>query len=589
MSLTFILSTSYKTLYKGLKALIKLKFSSINLLMLIAVIGAFYLGEYEEATIVIVLYTLGERLEDYGLDTSLSTLQGLVQKSPKLAQVKGKIDKIPIAEVLIKDIVLVKPYEMIPIDGEVVDGVSTVDESQITGESVPKTKSLGHTVYAGTYNGNGYLEIYCTKLSKDSTFSKIIDITFKATKSKANTQAFIEKFSSYYTPTIMIVAVGLVFVPVVFFGQSFEKWFSESLTLLVIACPCALVISTPVAIFSAIGNASSKGILVKGGRFMEAIGRLKTLAMDKTRTLTLGKLKVVDVITFDGKNKDIMLACAAGIEYHSEHPVAQSIVLEATKQNLEFHGIKNFESIAGKGAKADCIVCYDNPHSIGNLKFISERYHVKPEIRTKIEELENQGKTVIVYANGVEPIGMIAVQDQIRPESKEMISALKKLDIQVYLLTGDQKVSAENVGKTLEIEHIHSEMLPEDKANFVQSLIQQYKYVGMLGDGINDAPALACSSVGLSMGLSGNDTAIEVSNITILNDNLQLIPYLIQLGKNTIQTIKINIALALITKAIFILLAFFGTSNLVLAIFADVGITLIVILNSLRIRRFKGV
>jgi len=584
-----ILAIGWQTIWKGLKALAKLNFRSINLLMVIAVIGAFILGEFEEAAVVIVLFTLGERLEEFGIASSKSALQSLVDKTPKTAVVKddgGQTREITLAEIQIGDTLVIKPSEMIAMDATVIFGASSVDESTITGEPLPKDKHAGDTVFAGTLNMQGYLEARVLKTAKDTTLAKIIETTFAATRTKAETQKFIEKFSAFYTPTIIFIAVLIVTVPTLIFGREFEFWFREALTLLVIACPCALVISTPISIYAAVGNASSRGALVKGGKYIEAIGQIKAVAMDKTRTLTYGKPKVTDVISFGETSREHLLACAAGIESYSEHPLAQAIVTAAHNEKLEIHRVENFQSILGKGAKADCVVCYDKHHCIGKLPFITEEHAVQDEIVEKVESLQRMGKTSIVISShgGVE--GVIALSDEIKIESKATIAELKNLGVEVVMLTGDNHAPAEAVARAVGITEVKAELLPERKADAIRELLQKYGAVAMVGDGVNDAPALALSSVGVAMGAAGSDTAIEAASIAILNDRLELIPYLIRLGRKTISTVKINTTLAVATKLVFIILAIFGLSSLAMAIFADVGVTVLVILNSLRLLNF---
>ena len=584
--LSLIILIGHETIKKGFKALVKLNFSSINLLMLVAVIGAFLLQEFEEAAVVIVLYTFGEYLESYGIQTSRSSFRKLVETTPKTAHLVDGSEK-KINEIKIGDILAIKPFAYIPMDGEITEGHTSIDEAAITGEPIPKDKKTGDAIYAGTFNQQGYIEMKVTKLSRDSTLAKIIDLTFKANQTKANAQAFIEKFSGYYTPFVMTFAILLTAIPVLFFGEPFRKWFMESLTLLVISCPCALVISTPVALFAAIGNASKKGAVIKGGKHLETIGKIKIIAMDKTRTLTYGKPIVKEIYSFGSQTENEILACAAGIEVHSEHPLAQSIVTKALDHHLELHSSKNFESIAGKGAKADCIICYDKQHLIGNLEFISENLSIQEEVTKTVDAIHRSGQTAIIISNNKEVKGIIAVEDKIKEESALSIKQLKELKIKTIMLSGDHKIPASEVGKKLGIEEIYAELLPEAKAKIIENLVKQGETVAMVGDGINDAPALAFSSVGIAMGSAGNDTAIEVSSIAILNDHIGLIPYLVKLGRKTMEIIHFNVALAIITKIIFILLAFLGNSNLVMAIFADVGITIIVILNSLRILKFK--
>ncbi len=585
-----ILAIGYRTIWHGLVALARLNFRSINLLMIVAVIGAFYTRQYPEAAVVIVLFTLAERLEEYGIAASKSALQALVDRTPKVATIKNAADEtqeVPLTQIRVGDALVIKPAEMIAMDSEVVFGSSSVDESTITGEPLPKDKHEGDMLFAGTLNMQGYLEARVTKEAQDSTLAKIIDITFAATKSKAETQKFIENFSSYYTPTVLFLALHLVAIPVLFFGRPFDTWFREALTLLVIACPCALVISTPISIYAAIGNASARGALIKGGKYVEAIGRVAAVALDKTRTLTHGKLKVTDVLPIGGATREHLLACAAGIESYSEHPLAQAIVAAARGEKLDLHAAKNFQAILGKGAKADCIVCYDAHHCIGKLPFITEEHDVQTEVVARVEALQGEGKTSIIVSNNDGVEGIIALTDELKTESKEVISELSRLKIETVMLTGDSQAPAEEVARAVGIREVRAEMLPEDKAEAIRDLTQRYSTVAMVGDGVNDAPALALASVGIAMGAAGSDTAIESASIALLNDRLGLVPYLVRLGRKTISTIKINTAIAILTKLVFIGLAVGGWSSLALAIFADVGVTVIVIVNSLRLLKFE--
>jgi len=584
-----ILAVGWRTLWNGLKALSKLNFRSINLLMTIAIIGAFYLGEYEEAAVVIVLFSLGERLEQFGIQSSKSALQALVDRTPKTALIRRENAEreLKLEEIEVGDILIIKPSDMIALDAEVLTGASSVDESTITGEPLPNDKHAGDKVFAGTLNMQGYLEAEVLKTAKDTTLAKIIETTFAATRNKAETQKFIETFAGYYTPSIIVIATLLVAIPTLFLGAAFNPWFEQAITILVIACPCALVISTPISIYAAIGNASAKGALVKGGKYIEAIGQIKVVAMDKTRTLTYGKPKVTDVIPFGETSREHLLACAAGIETYSEHPLAQAIVRAANEESIEIHQVENFQAVMGKGAKADCVVCYDSHHCIGKLPFITEEHNVQDEIVRKVEELQKQGKTSIVISSNDSVEGVIALTDEIKTESKQAVAELRELGVEIVMITGDNHAPAMLVAKEVGIRHVKAEMLPEHKAETIKELLQKYGATAMVGDGVNDAPALALSSVGIAMGAAGSDTAIEAASIAILNDRLELIPYLVRLGRRAISTIKINTAAAIATKLVFIVLAIFGLSSLAMAIFADVGVTVLVILNSLRLLNFK--
>ena len=579
----FIIAVGYEVLWHGLKALFKLKFSSISLLMLIACIGAFYLQEYSEAAVVILLYVLGEKLEDIGIENSKSALSALVDKAPKQAFVKDSgtlafIDKIPVGTV-----VAVKPGELIPLDGKIQSGDTTVDEAAITGESLPKDKHQGDNVFAGTLNKGGYFEMVTTKISEDTTFSKIIRLTFEANAQKSDTQKFIQKFSKYYTPSIIILAVVLFTVPVFLGHQPANHWLQQAISLLVIACPCALVISTPVAIYAAIGNASSKGAIIKGGKYMEAIGKIKAIALDKTRTITYGNPIVSDVIPMPGISKEELLACTAGAEIFSEHPLAQAVVQASRDEGLEPHQTEKFQSIAGKGATAKCLVCEDETILLGKLSYIGEYENIEPETEVLVDKLSQEGKTSVVVSFGKGVAGVIALTDKIKPDSHAALKDLAALNIDTIMLSGDNEHAAMYVAGQTGVDKVFGNLLPEDKAEKITELLKQYPSVAMVGDGINDAPALAQSTVGIAMGAAGSDTAIETANIALMNDRLSLIPFLVRLGKRTINQIKFNTIGAIAVKVFFIVLAFLGFSNLVLAIAADVGVTIIVILLSLRL------
>lgn len=575
------------TIASGVQALLRLRFQSISLLMVIAVIGAFFVGEYEEAAIVVVLFTLGEYLEDVGIESSRSALRRLIEQAPKTAMIKGEAEETPIERIPVGSVVVIRPGDLIPLDATIQTGESSVDESTITGEPIPKDKHTGDTVFAGTLNMHGFLEVIVTKAAKDSTLSKIIDLTFQAGKTKAATQKFIEKFSRFYTPSILVVAILLVAVPTLALGKPFESWFREALTLLVIACPCALVISTPVSIYSAIGNASSKGVVIKGGKYVEELGRIKAIALDKTRTITHGKPIVTDVLPSNSVSREHLLACAAGIEQYSEHPLAKAVVEAAQSEKLDLHSVELFQAVFGKGATAECLVCYDREHAIGKLKWIAEQVDVKDSVVDAVEKLQAEGKTAMVVGGGKSVEGIIAVTDAIKDDSALALKQIRALGVEPVMLTGDNHVPASVIASKVGITDVRAELLPEDKVAQIDSLREQYGTVAMVGDGVNDAPALARASVGIAMGASGSDAAIESAHVAILNDKLSVIPFLIQLGRKTLRTIRINTILAVSIKLLFIGLALAGVSNLALAIFADVGVTLIVIMLSLRLMNFS--
>ena len=574
-------------LLSGLRSLIHLDFSNMNLLMTIALGGAAYLGHFEEAGVIIVLFALGEMLEDFGVTKSQEALQELVEKTPKTAQVKDRQEKVPVETVEVGAVVIVKPGDQIPLDGEVATGNSLVDETAITGEPLPRSKYPGDLVFAGSINGSGYMEITVTKKSRDTTLSKIIQLTYQSAERKSHSQRFIEKFAGYYTPSVVLTSLLLVLIPVGLLGKPFEPWFIQALALLIISCPCALVISTPVAIFSAIGNATQRGALIKGGRFIEEMGRVKVIAFDKTRTLTKGEPAVSDVFTFDNLSPEEVLGCAAGMEAFSEHPIAKSILAKAEEERIQPHPFENFEAVSGKGLKGECMVCYNSHQCLGNIRFVTEEHHAQEDVVKKVEELERQGKTAIVISDHQRVKGVIGVSDEIRPESKSVVESLRSLGITPVILTGDNRSAAEFVGAQLGIEMVKAQLLPDQKVEELAWLIRENQHVAMVGDGVNDAPALASASVGIAMAAIGSDVAIENADIALMNDNLIMVPYLVKLGRKTVGKIRFNTISAVLIKFLFLSLALGGMSSLVLAIFADVGVTVLVVLNGLRLYRFR--
>lgn len=585
--LAIILIIGRKVLWGGLQALLHLKFTNMYLLMTVAIIGAMLIGEFEEAAVIVALFSLSERLEDLGIDQSRKAIESLISSTPKKITLKSGAQK-PIEDIEVGDIYVVKPGETIGLDGKVLSGNSSVNEAAITGEPLPSEKIKGSGVFAGSVNIQGFLEIRVEKKAEDSTLNKIIKLTESAANNKANYQQFIEKFSAYYTPAVFIGSILLVLIPTLL-GQGFSMWFERGITLLVIACPCALVISTPISIFSAVGNASKKGILVKGGRFLEELANIKAIAFDKTRTLTFGNPTIKEVITYQGAAETDILSCAAGMESRSEHPMAYAVVDYAKQKGLNHHDVYDFQAIAGKGIKADCKVCNIGPHLLGNLKLLVEnKAAISDQAKEDIKKIQASGLTPLMLADKDGIKGLIVVADEIRPESYALIAKLKQMHITTVILSGDQDSTTRTVAEELNVTEAYGNLLPEDKAAKLKGLKQQHGSVAMIGDGINDAPVLAASDVGIAMGAAGSDIAIETADIALMNDNIELLPYLIQLGKKTTQTIKYNVLLAILTKFGAIILTTLGLANLALAIFADVGVTIIVILLSLRLIGFKA-
>lgn len=583
----FIIGIGYKVLWNGVKALAKLKFSSISLLMLLAVIAAFYLGEYPEAAVVIVLYVFGEYLEEFGIERSKSTLAELVRRSPKTAVLHESGQTVAVEDLIPGSIVAIRPGELVPMDGIILSGETTVDEATITGEAIPQDKHPGDGLFAGTLNKDGFVVLQTTKAWNDTTFSRIIRLTFEARANKSRTQQFIQKFSAIYTPIIIALSLLLFLVPVFVWGQDFNHWLLQAVSLLVIACPCALVISSPVAIYAAIGNASEKGILVKGGKYLEAMAEIRAMALDKTGTLTHGKPVVSDIIPFNGTSREELLACASGAEVFSQHPLAEAIVEASRKEGFEPHKAEAYKNIPGKGSTATCLVCEDETIYVGKLAFIREHQHISDEAEETVEKLAAEGKTSVVISFGKGVAGIIGLTDELKADSSHILEEIRALGVETLMLTGDNQKTASYLASLVGIKEARGNLLPEEKSAVIEALLRQYNSVAMVGDGINDAPALARASVGIAMGAAGSDTAIETANIALMHDRLSDLPFLIRLGRAAQRRIRMNTVGAVGVKLIFIGLAFAGYGNLASAIVADVGVTLVVILLSLQLMKFR--
>lgn len=584
--LVSIFSGGYYVFLGTVRGLRKQKFLNIDFLVIIAAVGAIYINQLAEAAAIIFFFSLAEAFEEFGIERSRQALKTLIKKSPQTAVLKNG-NKIPIQKVEIGDIVIVRPGDLVPVDGMVVKGLSSVDEATITGESIPKDKKENDTVFAGTINQDGYLEIKTTKKNKDSTLSKIVDLVGKAQKSRAPSQKFIDKFAKYYTPAVVGGAVLIAVIPPLFFDGVFAEWLYRALVLLVIACPCALVISTPVSIASAVGGASRRGVLIKGGKYLEALGKIKAVAFDKTKTLTLGKPYISDIKTFNGFSEKDVLEDAAGVEKFSSHPLAKSIMEFAEKRGIAAHSMEKYENIAGKGGKAVCFICADLEHCVGNLKLIKANSVSTEEVFKKTEQFEKSGKTVVLVSEGNKVMGALAIADKMREEAPQTIQNLNKFGVHSVMLTGDNAHAAGFIARKLGVEKVYASLLPDEKLEKIKKLKNKFGFVAMVGDGVNDAPSLAASTVGIAMGAGGSDVAIETADVALMNNNLLNIPYAINLGKKTLKTIKINIIAALGIKAVFLASALIGYASLEYAIAADSGVAILVTLNSLRLFHFK--
>ena len=555
-----------------------------NFLMVIAVVGAAAIGEWSEGATVVFLFSFGNALQAYTLDKTRSSIRALMELAPPEALIRrnGEELRLRVEEIAVGDIMLVKPGERLAMDGVVANGSSTVNQAAITGESMPVEKQAGDTVYAGTVNEQGALEIRVTKLAEDSTLAKIMHLVEEAQAKKAPMQQFVDVFAKYYTPAVIVAAVGLTVIPPLLFNASFDLWFYRALVLLVISCPCALVISTPVSIVSAIGNASRHGVLIKGGAYLEQMGKIRAVAFDKTGTLTVGRPMVTDVIPLSGSlDKQQVLALAAAVEKWSEHPLAEAIV--ACYGNQTLPPVTQFKALVGRGAQAelDGQMVY-----VGNQRLFEELGCTLAAYESRLSALEQQGKTVMLIGNGTELVGIIAVADTLRDNSPAAVAAIKAAGVEhVSMLTGDNGRVAQAVAGSLGLDAFYSELLPADKATTLKQLAGQYGSVAMVGDGVNDAPALATADVGIAMGVAGSDTALETADIALMSDDLSKLAYVMQLSRKTVAIIKQNITFSLVVKLLFVIGTFAGFANLWLAVLADTGAALLVTLNGMRLAR----
>lgn len=590
--LIFVLSILIggKDLFKvGLQNLLKLQFD-MKTLMTIAIIGAAIIGEWSEGAVVVFLFAVSEALERYSMDKARQSIRSLMDIAPKTALVRrgNKEIEIDVEDVRLEDILIVKPGQKLAMDGIVINGQSTINQAAITGESIPVLKTAGDEVFAGTLNEEGSLEVSVTKRVEDTTLAKIIHLVEEAQAERAPSQAFVDRFAKYYTPVIMLISLLIAIIPPLFMGGEWSEWIYRGLAVLVVGCPCALVISTPVAIVTAIGNAAKKGILIKGGIHLEEAGRLKVIAFDKTGTLTKGTPEVTDIKSVSNVNEKDLLAISMAIEKYSQHPLASSIIRKAKEEGVlanTYHA-EDFQSITGKGAKAKI---NGQLFFIGSPKLFEELHEIPQNIQSSVQELQNQGKTVMLIGTEQEVMGMIAVADQLRDSSLNVIKNLHKIGIEkTIMLTGDNKATGHAIGKQVGLSEVKAELLPQDKLTAIKALREDFGKVAMVGDGVNDAPALASATVGIAMGGAGTDTALETADIALMADDLTKLPYTIKLSRKTLSIIKQNIIFALGLKVLALLLVVPGWLTLWLAIFADMGATLIVVANSLRLLKIKA-
>ncbi|MFY2251917.1 heavy metal translocating P-type ATPase [Priestia megaterium] len=570
-----------KSAYYGIKS----RSLDMNVLMTVAALGAAVIGEWLEGATVVWLFALGVALQTRSIEQTRNSIRGLMDLAPSEAWVKenGQLIKKAAEDISIGSTIVVKPGDRIPLDGEIINGESSINQAPITGESIPVDKVMGDAVYAGTINESGSLEIKVTKLVEDTTIAKIIHLVEEAQEKKAPTQAFVDKFATIYTPIVFILALFIMVIPPLF-DAAWSEWFYKGLELLVVACPCALVISTPVAIVSAIGNAAKNGVLIKGGTFLEKAGAINAIAFDKTGTLTEGKPAVSEVVSLAAEENQL-LAITKTLEDYSNHPIARAIVdYTAEKKVVSLQG-SNFKILTGKGVQA---TIQDTVYYAGNAKLFSDLGTPLTHCWSQIEKLQNEGKTIIIVGTAKSVLGIISVADTIRHTTISALESLKQNGMQqIVMLTGDNEGTAKMIASQSRVDRYFADLLPEDKVKAIQQLQHEGYQTAMVGDGINDAPALATADLGIAMGGAGTDTAMETADIVLMADNLEKLPHTMKLSRKALAVIKQNIWFSIIVKVIALAFIFPGWLTLWIAVLSDTGAALLVILNSLRLLKMK--
>ncbi len=580
-----ILSGAWHILPKARLAAQRLR-PDMNLLMTIAVFGAVAIGEWFEAATVSFLFAVSLALESWSVGRARRAVAALMTLAPptaRLRQPDGSEREVPPGEVPVGAVFVVKPGERIPLDGRVTTGTSEVNQAPITGESVPVTKAPGGTVFAGTINGDGALEVECTKPAGDTTLAHIVRMVGEAQSRRAPSEQWVERFARVYTPAVMAVALLTLVVPPLLLGGAWSDWMYRALVLLVIGCPCALVISTPVSIVAALAAAARHGVLVKGGLHIETPARLKAIALDKTGTLTEGQPRVVDVIPMGGHDEVDLLGIVAALESRSEHPLAKAILAHAGQKGVAPAPAQDFRILPGKGASARI---GGHGYWLGSHRYLDERGQETPEVHARLVAMTAAGRTVVVVGDESHVCGLIAVADRVRPGAAAAVQAMRRHGIEhVAMLTGDNRGTAKAIARETGVDEIHAELLPAEKVKVVEALVSHYGAVAMVGDGVNDAPAMAQATLGIAMGAAGSDAAIETADVALMSDDLSKVPWLIGHSRRALSIIRQNIALSLSVKALFVVLTFAGHSSLWAAIAADMGASLLVIANGLRLLR----
>jgi Cd2+/Zn2+-exporting ATPase len=556
-----------------------------DLLMIIAALGAAALGQLAEGALLLFLFSLGHSLENKALDHTRKAIHALADFAPKTAMVCRNNSEFEVAvdQVLMDDIVIIRPGIRIPVDGEIKTGASSIDQSPVTGESIPVDKSPGDEVFAGSLNGDGALEVKVTRLAKDSTLARVIELVERAQTQKSPTQLATEKFLRVFVPAVLILSLTLVIVPPLF-GVPLSESIVRALTILVAASPCALALGTPAAVLSGIAQAARNGVLIKGGVHLENLGRMQALALDKTGTITIGKPRVTDIITLDSHSKEEILSLAGAVESRSAHPLALAVVQAAQEHDIQLPHPREVSAVPGVGIEA---TVFGRSIWVRNPKGDRKNYGFSRNVLSQVKTLEQEGKTVILVGADHAPIGIIAIADQIRPGIRKILAELRMLGLQhLVMLTGDNQYVADSIARQVGLEDIRANLLPEDKLTAIENLIDDHEIVGMLGDGVNDAPALAQATIGVAMGGAGTDIALETADVALMADDLSKLPFTVGLGRATRSIIYQNLAIALGVIGILVILTVSGNTNIGGAIVFHEGSTLLVVLNALRLLRY---
>ncbi|MFV3404829.1 heavy metal translocating P-type ATPase [Pseudomonas sp. NY15463] len=584
LALAAILGCGLGTYKKGWIAL-KNRNLNINALMSIAVTGAVLIGQWPEAAMVMVLFTIAELIEARSLDRARNAISGLMQLAPDMATVQqpdGQWREVDVRDVAIGARVRVRPGERIGLDGEVLSGQSSVDQAPITGESLPVEKAAGDKLFAGTINQAGALEYRVSAAAGQSTLARIIKAVEQAQGARAPTQRFVDQFSRLYTPVVFVVALAVALIPPLLMGDAWFDWIYRALVLLVVACPCALVISTPVTIVSGLAAAARKGILIKGGVYLEGGRKLDYLALDKTGTITHGKPVQTDSQVLDPRFEGRAQALAASLAARSDHPVSGAIAQFAKAHGIALSDVEGFAALAGRGVRGDID---GQTYHLGNHRLVEELGLCSPALEVPLDALERQGKTVVLLLDRSGPLALFAVADTVKDSSRQAIAELHALGIKTIMLTGDNPHTAQAIAAQVGIDLAEGNLLPADKLQSIENLYAQGHRVGMVGDGINDAPALARAEIGFAMAAAGTDTAIETADVALMDDDLRKIPAFVRLSRQSAAILVQNIVLALGVKALFLAITFTGTATLWMAVFADMGVSLLVVFNGLRLLR----